>query len=124
VGDIFGWVRFQDYEIGEISLFDLADVRAGLAAEQLSGVRGRALQNLHRRQSGFFHQLKLAEQRRAVNGADVPRIGAGRLDPTGTPLSLRLATLSILSPLTTTTAFSIVLPSAGLITVPPTSDVF
>src|SRR5438067_11356739 len=45
-------------------------------------------------------------------------------DPTGTPLSLRLATLSILSPLITTTAFSIVLPPAGLMTVPPTREIF
>ena len=49
VRDVVGWIRVQNNEIGEISLFDLADVRAGLAAEQLSGVRGRALQNLHRR---------------------------------------------------------------------------
>src|SRR5690349_1387071 len=46
------------------------------------------------------------------------------LDPTGTPLSLRLATLSILLPLITTTAFSIRLPSAGLMTVPPTREIF
>ena len=53
-------------------------MRPDFAAEQLRGVRSRALQNLHRRQSGFFHQLKLAEQRRTVNRADVSSISAGR----------------------------------------------
>src|SRR5882724_5927506 len=45
-------------------------------------------------------------------------------DPTGTPASRRLATLSILSTSITRTAFSMILPSAGLITVPPTSESF
>src|SRR3982751_2862870 len=47
-----------------------------------------------------------------------------RREPPGTPLWLRLATLSILSPLITTTAFSTSFPSDGLITVPPTSEIF
>src|SRR5205823_6925936 len=45
-------------------------------------------------------------------------------DPTGTPASRRLATLSIFSPSIRSTAFSMVLPSAGLMIVPPTSESF
>src|SRR6266567_3507964 len=45
-------------------------------------------------------------------------------EPTGKPLSLRLAVLSILSPLITTTAFCTMLTSAGVIPVPPTREFF
>jgi hypothetical protein len=77
VCDVIGRIRVQNNEIGEISLLESADVRAGFAAEQLRGVRSSTLQNLHRRQPGFSHQLKLAEQSRTMNGADVSRVGAG-----------------------------------------------
>ena len=55
VRDVVGWIRVQNNEIGEISLFDSANVLAGFAAEQLRGVRSSRLQNLHRRQPGFLH---------------------------------------------------------------------
>src|SRR5207244_3202188 len=55
VRDVVGWIRVQNNEIGEISLFDSANVRAGCAAEQLRGIRSSRLQNLHRRQPGFLH---------------------------------------------------------------------
>ena len=48
-----------------------------VAAECPGGVGGRALENLHRSQAGFLHQLELTKKRGAVDGADVPGISPG-----------------------------------------------
>ena len=75
--DVLNGIGFQNDEVGKIAAVDLAEMRAGLAAEKFGGIYRRALQDLHRRESGFVHQLKLAEERRPVNRADVPRVRAG-----------------------------------------------
>ena len=48
----------------------------GFAAEKFRSVRCGALQNLHGREAGFFHQVKFTEERGPVNGPDVPGIGS------------------------------------------------
>ena len=48
--------------------------RAGFAAEKFRTVRRGALQYLHGREPGFFHQLEFTEEGGPVNGSDVPRI--------------------------------------------------
>ena len=74
--DVVQWIRLENDEIGEIAVFDLADVRAGLAAKKFRCVSGSALKNLHRRQARFLHRLKFAEKRGAVNRTDVSRVSA------------------------------------------------
>jgi len=65
VRDVVNRIRIENDKISEIAVFDLADTRANVAAKEFCSVRRGALENLHWRQSGFFHQLKFAEKRRA-----------------------------------------------------------
>ena len=51
-------------------------MRAGFAAEKFGCVRRGALQYLHGRKPGFFHQLKFAKKSRAMNRADVSGVSA------------------------------------------------
>ena len=53
--NVFERIGIENDEIREIAVVDLANVRAGLAAEKFGRIRCRALENLHRRESCFFH---------------------------------------------------------------------
>src|SRR5207244_11602895 len=74
VRDVVNRIRIENDKISEIAVFDLAEMRASVTPKEFRGVRGGALKNLHWRQSGFFHQLKFAEKRRAMNCSDVSRV--------------------------------------------------
>src|SRR5207248_3937701 len=49
VRDVLQRIRIENDEIGETAVFNLADVRAGFAAEEFRRVSGGAPENLHRR---------------------------------------------------------------------------
>src|SRR5207237_4859582 len=74
VRDVVNPIRIENDKISEIAVFNLADMRANVAAEKFRRVCSCALKNLHWRQSRFFHQLKFTEKRRAMNCADVSRV--------------------------------------------------
>ena len=70
--------EFKITRVGILPGRERADLRARLAAKCLRRGRGRAFQDLHRRQAGLLHQLKLPKKRRAMNRADVAGVGPGR----------------------------------------------
>src|SRR5205809_8075622 len=71
VRDVVNRIRIENDKISEIAVFNLADMRANVAAEKFRRVCSCALKNLHGCQAGFFHQLRFSEKRWSMNSADV-----------------------------------------------------
>src|SRR5207249_9870951 len=61
VRDVVNRIRIENDKISEIAVFNLADMRANVAAEKLRSVCSCGLKNLHCLQCGFFYHLNFME---------------------------------------------------------------
>src|SRR5205814_8805441 len=72
--DVVQRIRIENHKVSKTAVFEFADTRTDFAAKKLRSVGCSALQYLHGREPGFFHQLKFTEESGPVNGPDVPCI--------------------------------------------------
>src|SRR6266487_4087402 len=47
VRDVVQWIRIKNDKVSKIAIFDLADMRTSVAAEQFRRIRGGAFKDLH-----------------------------------------------------------------------------